>query len=67
MHTSIDQNVDERIHRFMAKKSPLWTLSMTIADKLPLARHLRKAPHDNAISYERTKWNGNGRRLASGS
>lgn len=53
MHSINDQQVDEKIHRFMARKSPVKTLSKTIADWLvPVSTHKRRS----GISYEPTQW-----------
>lgn len=55
MYTPIDQDaIDERIHRFMARKSPLKTLSKTIADRLVSSAHATSAKSD--ITYEPIKW-----------
>lgn len=59
----IDQKtIDERIHKFMARKSPLRTFSKTIADWLlaPFGTKSRKS----GISYETTEWH-NGRMIHS--
>jgi hypothetical protein len=54
MTKTIDQHaVDEKINRFLARKSPQKTLSETIADKLiPIRLRKRKT----GISYETTRW-----------
>jgi len=54
MHTNIDQRtVDEKIHRFMARKSPWRAASRLIAEKLlPVGR--RDITRD--IGYEPLVW-----------
>lgn len=52
-----NRNVDEKIHHFMARKSPWKTFSMTIAEHLVPSRDVkRKSAY---ISYEQTEWRGN--------
>lgn len=46
--------VDERIHRFMARKSPMRTLSKTIADHL--ASDQNSFGTESGISFEQTRW-----------
>ncbi len=56
MHNIDQHTVDERIHRFMARKSPWKTFSETIAD------HLTAQADDShkgvGIAYEQTRWRG---------
>ena len=53
MHSNIDQQVDEKIHRFLARKSPVKTFSRTVADWLvPVSMKKRRT----GISYERIRW-----------
>ncbi len=59
MYTPIDQNtVDEKIHRFMASKSPWKTFSKTIADRMASSVQIRKGSK-TGISYEPTDWTNN--------
>lgn len=56
MQSSLDQQiVDEKIHRFLARKSPLKTLSKTIAEHV-IPIHLRK--QRTGIAYEPARWSG---------
>ena len=58
MRTNIDQDaVDEKIHQFLARKSPIKTLSETIAERLVPVRLKRRK---SGISYEPMQWSGNG-------
>lgn len=51
MNVNIDQKIiDQKIHRFLARKSPLRTLSETIAYHLRLDQPKRRR---TGISYER--------------
>ncbi|MDB5183588.1 MAG: hypothetical protein JWO07_269 [Candidatus Saccharibacteria bacterium] len=53
MHSVVDQQVDEKIHQFLERKSPLKTLSKSIAERLvPPVTKRRKA----GISYEPMRW-----------
>jgi hypothetical protein len=55
MHTPISQDaVDDRIHHFLERKSPLKRLSESIAEHLAVPRGTRKKSSD--ISYEQTRW-----------
>ena len=47
-------SIDERIHRFMARKSPMRTLSKTIADHL--VSDSKIVGIDSGINFERTQW-----------
>jgi len=56
MSMTIDQDtVDARIHRFMARKSPLKTLSRTIADHLATAQPESRSRGID-ITYEQMTW-----------
>ena len=60
MHTPIAQEaVDDRIHHFLERKSPLKKLSETIAEHLVSARGANNKSTD--ISYEQTRWHAAGR------
>jgi hypothetical protein len=53
MRSNTDQQVDEKIHHFLARKSPVKTMSKTIADWLvPVS--IKK--HRDGISYEPMQW-----------
>lgn len=55
MKAPIDQNIDEKIHRFMARKSDLKTFSKTIAERItPYVTTTAKSAA--GISYEQLKW-----------
>lgn len=56
MYTPIQQNViDQKIHNFMAKKSPARTFSKTLAERLtPSFKSKRSALTE--ISYEPLEW-----------
>ena len=49
-------DIDEKIHHFMARKSPIRTLSKTIAERIAPV-HFRKRP--TGIPYESARWSGN--------
>lgn len=58
MHTPIDidqHTIDEKIHHFMAGKSPWKTLSKSIAERLAPSVQGDVATRDD-ISYEPLKW-----------
>ena len=56
MYIPADQNtIDQKIHKFMARKSPGRTLSMSVAERLaPVAGSAHKT--SGGISYEQLEW-----------
>ena len=56
MSMTLDQEmIDARIHRFMARKSPVKTLSKSIAEHLAVnSRGSRN--ESGGIAYEQTTW-----------
>lgn len=56
MYIPIEQNaIDQKIHQFMARKSPSWGLSESIAERLtPSLKAKRRSSTD--IAYEQLEW-----------
>lgn len=64
MHTSIDQEqIDQKIHQFMARKSPLKTFSKAVADRLSPIGNIRNK--SKGISYEKIGWHRTGEAVFS--
>lgn len=65
MYTPADQKqIDQKIHQFMARKSPLKTLSKTIAERFaPADRTARRS--ETEISYEKLGWHHTGEAVFS--
>lgn len=60
MHTSIDEKqIDQKIHQFMARKSPLKTFSKVIADRLSPTENAQR-DDSTEISYEKLSWHHTG-------
>ena len=56
MYTPIEQTaIDQKIHSFMAKKSPVRTFSKTLAERLTPSLKSKLSSHTD-ISYERLDW-----------
>jgi hypothetical protein len=60
MYTPIQQDaIDNKIHAFMARKSPSWTFSKSVAERFsPALRARRKSSTE--IAYEQLEWHHNG-------
>ena len=60
MYTPVDQKqIDQKIHQFMARKSPIKTFSKTIAERLSPADRTAQMD-DTEISYEKLSWHHTG-------
>jgi len=57
MYTPIDQNaIDQKIHSFMARKSPSRTFSMTLAERLIPTLKTDRQSSLSEIAYEPLEW-----------